>query len=340
MKTALIYDEKSPEGEGSWVEAEYESPETIRALLDAIGAHCDEAVPVPFGPGLVSALQATAPELAFNIAEGREGPSRESIVPVVLDYLRIPYTGSDGVALGVSLNKAMTKRLAQKVGVPTPPFRLFESAEQVREAAGGLEFPVLAKPNYGGSSVGIGLQSVAHGPESLAALVEEYVALYEQPCLVEGYVDGVDVTVGLLGNGQVEVLPPARIETLEGIDSAAVKKRHDREVVCPCELPEGMAQQLADWSVRIYRVIGARDFARVDFMLDRQGRAWFLEINPLPGLSPYYGVFPVLAEAAGYSHTDLIGEIMRLAIERTRESETRSSTHVRLAGTSPKRCPR
>jgi D-alanine-D-alanine ligase len=335
MKTALIYDEKSPDGQGTWVEAEYESPETVRALLEAVGAHSDEALAVPFGPRLVGELQSLRPDLAFNIAEGREGPQRESIVPAVLDYLGIPYTGSDGVALGVSLNKAMTKRLALKVGVPTPSFRLFGSGQEARDAAQGLAYPVLAKPNCGGSSVGIEAASVAHGPEGLAELVEEMVRAYRQPCLVEGYVRGADVTVGLLGNGRVQVLPAGEIRTAHGMYSGEVKRHHDREVVCPCELPDGLEEQLADWSLRIYRVIGARDFARVDYMLDERGRAWFLEINPLPGLSPYYGVFPVLAEAAGYSHTALIGEIMRLAIQRDHES--RSSSDVRLAGTAAKR---
>jgi D-alanine--D-alanine ligase len=335
MKTALIYDEKSPDGQGPWVEAEYESPETVRALLEAIGAHCQEAVGVPFGPRLLEDLRELRPDLAFNIAEGREGPQRESIVPAMLDYLGIPYTGSDGVTLGVSLNKAMTKRLALRVGVPTPPFWLFESGEQAREAADGLDYPLLAKPNYGGSSVGIGAASVVCEPEGLAGLVDQMVRTYRQPCLVEGYVRGADVTVGLLGNGRVQVLPAGAIRTAQGMYSAEVKRHHDREVVCPCELPDGLEEQLADWSLRIYRVLGARDFARVDYMLDEGERPHFLEINPLPGLSPCYGVFPVLAEAAGCSHTTLIGEIMRLAIQRNHDS--RSPTDVRLAGTASRR---
>ncbi len=287
---------------------------------------------MPFGPRLVEDLKSFRPDLAFNIAEGREGPQRESIVPAVLDYLAIPYTGSDGVSLGVSLNKAMTKRLALKAGVPTPPFRLFESGEQARAAAAELDYPVLAKPNLGGSSAGIEAASVLHGPEGLAELVEELVTAYRQPCLVEGYVRGTDVTVGLLGNERVQALPVGEVRTAQGMYSGEAKRRHDREVVCPCELPDGLAGQLADWSLRIWRAIGARDFGRVDFMLDEAGRAWFLEINPLPGLSPYYGVFPVLAEAAGYDHTALIGEIMRLAIQRHHES--RSPADVRLAGTA------
>ncbi|MHC5035542.1 MAG: D-alanine--D-alanine ligase family protein, partial [Planctomycetota bacterium] len=170
----------------------------------------------------------------------------------------------------------------------------------------------------------------------LPLTVDEYVAHYEQPCLVEHYVAGVDVTVGLLGNRRVEVLPLARIETPDGMYSAEDKEKHERDIICPCNLPTELEEQLADWSLRIYDLIGARDFARVDYLLDQQGEAHFLEINPLPGLSPYYGVFPVLARAAGYSHTGLIGRIMKLALKRTRRA--RSSLYERLARGAAPQC--
>ena len=329
MRTALIYDEVSPGGCGSWVEAEYESPGTIDALLAAIGAHCDRAVPIPLRRSLAADLEREAPDLAFNIAEGREGAGRESVVPAVLDHLGIPYTGSDAVALGLSLNKALTKRLAASVGVPTPPFRLLGSAEDARAGRDELEYPVLLKPNLGGSSAGIGPGSIVRGPADLPARVERMLAAFDQPCLAEGYVSGVDVTVGLLGNGDVQVLPPGRVETADGMYSSAAKQRHDRRIVCPCALPDGLRERLADWSLRVYDVIGARDFARVDYMLDERGQVHFLEINPLPGLSPFYGVFPELAGAAGYDHAGLIGAIMDLAIERN--ASPRSPTHESMA---------
>lgn len=336
MKAALIYDEVTARGDGSWVEAEYESPETIEALLGAMAAHCEEVVPIPLRVSLVEDMRREAPDLALNIAEGREGPSRESIVPIVLDHLGIPYTGSDGVALGISLNKALTKRLAAGAGIRTPRSAVFESGAEAAGRCDELEFPVLVKPNFGGSSVGIGPDSLVHDPQDLPALVDHHVALYEQPCLVEHYVTGVDVTVGLLGNGQPEVLPAGKVTTSNGMYSARAKEKHDRQITCPCRLPKGLAERLANWSRRVYDLIGARDFARVDYILDEGGRAHFLEINPLPGLSPYYGVFPVLAAAAGYSHTDLIGAIMDLALERYRR--TRSPAYERLAGRAAQQC--
>jgi D-alanine-D-alanine ligase len=248
---------------------------------------------------------------------------------VVLDHLSIPYTGSDGVALGVSLNKAVTKHLARSAGIPTPEFRLFAAGEEAAAAWDELTPPLLAKPNLGGSSAGITADSIVHDRDSLFDVVDEQTRSYGHPSLVERYVTGVDVTVGLLGNGEVEAFPVGLIETDEGLYSADAKQRHDKRVVCPCELPDGLADKLVDWSIRIYNLIGARDFGRVDYMMDERGDVWFLEVNPLPGLSPYYGVYPVLAEAAGYGHAQLIGNIMELAIGRHRTSGDR--LYVRLA---------
>ncbi len=337
MKTALIYDEPTGSGDAPWVEAEYESPETIRALLEAIGSHCDQAVALPFGSDLMERLRTERPDLVFNIAEGREGPSRESLVPAVLDFLGIPYTGSDAVALGISLNKAVTKRLAAELGIPTPPLHLFHTAEEADARAEELDYPALAKPNFGGSSVGVGPESVVRRPEDLPETVARDLERYGQPCLVERYIEGEDVTVGLLGNGRPEILPVGRVVTRGGMYSELVKKLHDREVVCPCEVPEDLRHRLGDYSLDIHRAIGARDLSRVDYILDSDGRPWFLEINPLPGLSPYYGVLPVLAEAAGYGHTQLIGRIMNLVQQRLTERAHRSGD--RVAGATAQQHP-
>jgi len=185
MKTALIYDDTVPQGKDSWVEAEYETPRTIQALVEALEEHCNKTVPIPFGPTLVDDIRKEKPDLVFNIAEGREGPARESIVPIILEYFSIPYTGSDGITLGISLNKALTKRIAAQVGIRTPSFQVFQSGADVAKHLGELEFPVLLKPNFGGSGVGITPESVIYDADRLSTLISEYVARYDQPCLVE-----------------------------------------------------------------------------------------------------------------------------------------------------------
>jgi len=310
VKTALIYDKSAPKGKGSWIEKEYETPKTIEALLKAMEEHCDNAIPIPFGPKLIENIRREKPDLVLNIAEGYRGPCRESIVPIILEHLGIPYTGSNGVTLGISLNKALTKRLTAQIGIRTPRFQVFKSGQDVTECYTELKFPVLMKPNFGGSSIGINPEYVVHNRKKLCTLVSEYIVRYEQPCLVEEYISGTDVTIGLLGNVSIEVLPPGKVVTTPD---------GKRKVICPFLLDQHLQKQLADWSLKIYNLIGAVDLSRLDYIIDKEGRINFLEINPLPGLSPYYGILPMLAAAAGYSHTDLIGMIMDLAFKRNRE---------------------
>lgn len=309
MKTALIYDKIASRGKKSWVDAEYETPETIDALLKAIQAHSDEAVSIAFGPGLVDELIDQGPDLVFNIAEGHSGPCRESIVPSILEYLNIPYTGSDGVTLGVSLNKTLTKRLATAMGIHTPRFYLFKSSQEVAKLDKELDFPLLLKPNFGGSRIGIEPACVVHDWESLSRSISDYMLRYGRPCLAEEHIEGTDVTIGLLGNSPVEVLPAGKIITQKG----------KRKVVCPFSLSRSLERELGSSSLKIYELIGAMDLSRLDYILDKKGQLYFLEINPLPGLSPYYGIMPILAQAAGYGYEELIGRIIKVALERHRK---------------------
>lgn len=309
MKTALVYDKIASEDEKSWVDAEYETPETINVLLKAIQTYGDEAVSVPFGPGLVDQLIDQDPDLVLNIAEGHSGPCRESIVPSVLEYLNIPYTGSDGVTLGVSLNKALTKQLATAIGIRTPRFYLFKSSQEVARLGKELDFPLLLKPNFGGSRIGIEPACLIHDWKSLSTSISDRIFRYSQPCLAEEYIEGTDVTIGLLGNSPVEVLPAAKIITQKG----------KRKVVCPFSLPRSLERELRNSSLKIHELIGARDLSRLDYILDNRGQLYFLEINPLPGLSPYYGIMPLLAQAAGYGYEELIGRIIKVALERHRK---------------------
>ncbi len=319
MKVALAYDGLLPPGGPGEVPedlgAEYESERTIQSLLDAIRACGHEAFGLPFGEDLPGRILQMRPDLVFNIAEGVYGPARESIVPGWLDHLGIPYTGSDGLVLAVSLDKALTKSLIASCGVRTP------SSLRVREMADleemHLEFPVFVKPNAEGSSMGIRGRSLVATPAELELQAAWVLETYRQDCLVEEFVPGREFCVGMLGNGMPRLLPVVEIVSPRDFYSYEEKHEHRRELTCPADIPEELAGEMLEMGLKVFRVLGCRDLARVDFKLDRDGRPSFLEINPLPGLSPYYGIFMCQAEAAGLSHSELIGSIIDSVLERT-----------------------
>jgi D-alanine-D-alanine ligase len=314
--TELAGDEELPEDFG----AEFDGEETVQALLEAIRADGHEAADLPVGYDLPRRIREVRPDMVFNIAEGVLGPARESLVPAWLDHLRIPYTGSDGLALGCSLDKALAKTLVASRGVRTVPFQRVTSLTDLRQV--NLEFPVFAKPNGEGSSMGIRANSLIETPAQLTERVDWVLGHYQQDCLVEEYAPGREFCVGLLGNEEPRCLPIVEVRSARGFYSYEQKSRHEKELICPAELPAELEQEMLQMGREVFRALRCRDLARVDLKLDREGRPSFLEINPLPGLSPGFSIFPHQARAAGLSFNELISDIIDYALQRNqRESE-------------------
>jgi len=261
------------------------------------------------------AVRRVGPELVFNIAEGVRGRGRESIVPAWLDQVGIPYTGSDPLTLSLTLDKAMAKTVAQAHGVATPAWRCVYDESGLEGL--GLEFPLFVKPNGEGSSMGIRRSSLAVREDELRRQVRWVLRHYRQGCLVEEYMPGREFCVGLLGNGEPEILPIVEVRTGTGFYSYESKSVHDKELICPAELPRELAEHMRGMGRKLFREFRCRDLARLDLKLDARGVPRFLEMNPLPGLSPYYSIFTAQAEAAGMGFEELIGRIIASALERT-----------------------
>jgi len=318
MKIVLVYDQRvndvakraMPEDFG----AEYEDKRTIAALLKSIAACGHRAIGLPLCEDFASEIRRLDPDLVFNIAEGVRGPARESIVPAWLDHLGIGYTGSDGLALAVSLDKALTKTLATAHGVRTPGFAKVHSKRQLDDI--DLHLPLFVKPNAEGSSMGIRRASKVDTTEQLRRQAAWVLETYDQDCLIEEFVPGGEYCVGIIGNEDLRCLPIVEIRCAGGFYAYEDKQSHRKELVCPADVSQGLASQMRQTAMTMYRALKCRDFARVDLRLDRQGLPTFLEINPLPGLSPYYSIFTHQAQAAGLSHEELIGQIINLAIKR------------------------
>lgn len=304
-------------------EAEFDSPETVFAIRDAILSGGYRVVLMEADNGLPGRLSETKIDIAFNIAEGLRGRGREAEVPALLNLLGIPFTGSDETSLCIALDKALAKRVLGTYGVPTPGFAVIGTLEDT--AAAGLRYPVIVKPNAEGSSKGIPDACIAKTPKELCALVEENLARYGQPMLAEEYIDGREFTVGILGNGkETRVFLPMEIvfreSTREGyrIYSYNVKQDFERFVSykCPAELPPAVADEMMNLALCAYNAIGCCDFARIDFRMDGEGGIYFIEINPLPGLAPGYSDYPMLAEFNGMPYDTLVLSVLRVGAAR------------------------
>jgi D-alanine-D-alanine ligase len=300
---------------------EFDSEATVGHICNALSALGHDVVRLGAGPGIIEALRRSEPDIVFNIAEGEGGRCREAHVPALLEMLRIPYVGSDPLTLCATLDKPVAKRLVASEGFPTPKFRTFGSAESF--SAGRLSFPVIVKPAFEGSSKGVRLASRAADIAQAREMVAFVTGTYRQDAIVEEFVAGPEVTVGLLGNDNPRIvgimeIAPKKVPADMFVYSLEVKRDWENQVEyrCPPPLPPAAIAEIERCSLGIYRLLGCRDFSRIDFRIDADGVPQFIECNPLPGLSPGYGDLPIMADRMGMSYLSLISEILSHALSR------------------------
>ena len=312
-------------GEGD-DEAEYDSPKTLQAIREAIASYGHEVVDLEATSDLPIQLASTPVDVVFNIAEGFKGRNRESQVTALLELLDIPYTGSDPAALSVSLDKALAKRMVRTHGILTPDYLVLHTGKERLPKEVG--FPLLVKPVAEGTSKGVTKRSVVHDEAELREVAREMIAKYRQPALAEEYIGGREFTVGMLGERRPRVLPPMEIVFLDRDDptpiySFEMKQDWNDKIryEVPAHLSERELDRLERASRECFAALGCRDVARVDFRMDAEGRLYFIESNPLPGLTPGWSDLVLIAQAAGIEYRGLIGEILSFAIRRYQERE-------------------
>jgi D-alanine-D-alanine ligase len=305
-------------------QAEYDPPETIAAITDAIAAHGHKVVQLEATPDLPRILAEADVDLVFNIAEGAVGRNREAQVPALCELLGVPYTGSDSATLAIALDKALTKKVLKQHDVLTPEFILFETGRE--KIPPGLKYPVIVKPNTEGSSKGISATSVVDDENQLRALVKQLIDRYRQPALCEEYIKGREFTIGLLGDKRPRVLPPMEVVFLDKslerpVYDFEVKQEWEKHVSysCPAKVTPAELRALERAARETWDALDCRDVARVDVRMDAQGRVYVLECNPLPGLTPDYSDLVLISKAAGLDYKELIGEILAGGLKRLRE---------------------
>jgi len=303
---------------------EFDSPETIAALAETLQSFGHEVELLGYGEPLVARLLAgPRPDLVWNIAEGHgSGRCREARVPALLEMLDVPYTGSDPLTLAATLDKPCAKQLVAAHGVPTPDWAVYEGDWQVVADRLPRLLPVFVKPAREGSSKGILNASIFHDLSTLRPALEQLYGVYRQPVLVEQFIDGDELTVGLVGNDPPAVLGIMRVMPREPIAGPfvyglEVKRDWQRlaRYECPAQLEPRDTAAVNAAALAAWRALGCRDVSRFDFRL-RDGVPYFLEVNPLPGMSPVSGDLVLLAGQIGIEYPELVARVLDAACRR------------------------
>jgi D-alanine-D-alanine ligase len=299
---------------------EFDSEDTVAGLEDAL-ASLGYAV-VRIGRGLELARRLVAGErwdLVFNICEGVHGRSREAQVPALCEMFDQPYTFADPLTCAATLDKAVAKRIVRDHGLPTAPFAVVARPDEALSVP--LPPPLFLKPLAEGSSKGVTGRSLVRSAAELPAACRAMLEEHRQPVLVETFLPGREVTVGIVGHGAgasvVGVMEVSFTERAEAAAYTALNKEEYLDRVA-YRLLEGepVAEQARALALAVFAALACRDAARVDLRADAGGRLNFLEVNPLPGINHVRSDLPIMARLRGMPYGELIGAIVRSALER------------------------
>lgn len=241
---------------------------------------------------------------AFIALHGRYG--EDGTIQGALELMHIPYTGSGVMASAVGMDKWRTKLLWRSVGLAIPDFVMLDASSDLPAVESQLGLPLFVKPACEGSSIGV---SKVRNPGELNSAYLEAVK-HDPLVIAEQGLFGGEYTVAILGD---EALPIIKIEpATEFYDYDAKYLRDDTTYRCPCGLSEARELELRAQALEAFRVLGCRGWGRVDFLMDEQGSAYFLEVNTSPGMTDH-SLVPMAARVAGISYDDLVVRVLALA---------------------------
>lgn len=272
-----------------------------QALVD-IGV---DALKLDIRGNVIEQLQNLKADRVFNILHGRGGEDGQ--LQALMDLLGIRYTGSDVGASALAMNKLLTKRVLRGSGLPTPEFKVLNSEEDCKKLLKELGLPVFVKPNLEGSS--IGMTYVTKAKELIPAYkkAQQFGAVFAEKCII-----GSEYTAGFLGD---QVLPLIRLETPRKFYDYEAKYFSDDTIyTCPCGLNKETTSIITKLVTETIKVTGAKDWGRVDIMLDENAQPFIIEINTVPGMTDH-SLVPMAAKEAGLSISELVLKILELSLK-------------------------
>lgn len=265
-------------------------------------------------------------DIAFNVCERFNGVSLyEPHIASMLELLNIPYTGSGPLTLATCINKIRVKEILSYHGIPTPSYQVFYSKYKKLDPT--LRFPLIVKPSCMDNSIGITNDSVVFTEEQMRSKVGFLLKTYNQPVLVEEFIDGRELTVGIIGNTRPIVLPvteqsfcdvPEGMQKILGYESKWYEDNplsKDDSIICPAPIPKYLEAKIKKVALDVYEILGVRDYGRVDIRLSKDNVPYVLEMNPNPGISAHCYI-PTAARSIGITYEEMINRIFTHALER------------------------
>ncbi|MCW8810138.1 MAG: ATP-grasp domain-containing protein [Ignavibacteriaceae bacterium] len=282
---------------------------------------------------LLSTLEEKKPDVIFNFVEiYKDNPRYEMNVVGMYELLGIPYTGAPALSLANCQNKILAKRLLSSSGIRIPKF--FIVTEKSSRYTHKLKYPFLVKPPFEDASVGIENESIVTNSKQLRERIDYVLKYFAPPVLVEEFIEGRELNVAVMGDRRLRVLPISEIDFsempdhLHNIVSYQAKwdphheSYHKTIPICPAPLPKNIERKAKEIAFKAFKVMGCRDYARVDMRLSKENKLYVLEVNPNPDLTEGAG-FMRSAEHAGMTYGQALKRIVKYALSRNSNSKSK-----------------
>ena len=327
MRIAFVYNLRTKDSED---EAELLTPVIIDTVVQGLTSLGHKVIQVEASGKpheFVEKLLNAEPDIVFNAAEGRVGSAREAFYPGLYEQLGIPFTGAGPSLLHMNLDKHLAKTVVAAHGVAVPKGMLVLRKDQALPE--DLEYPLMIKPNAEGSSKGITQDSVVETPAAARKRIDALLDLYPQGVVVEEFIDGRELSVPIL-----EAFPGKLLEIVEhtfnleaiggkyniydyDMKSSAEVAQKAVNIVCPAVLEPAERDAVLEMARRVFAVMDCPDLGRVDIRLRKDGKPFFIELNPLPSLHPVASM-TIGAKASGLAYRDIMRLVIRSAARRFR----------------------
>jgi D-alanine-D-alanine ligase len=313
--------------------SEYGVLDEVKSVERALAPleHNTKIVPVALDINkLIDELRENKPDIIFNLCESVDGdPTQEMNIAGLFELMKVPYTGSRAFSLGLALNKPLVKSILKQNGIPTAKHFVTSTSNNIH--LNGHKFPMIVKPSREDASIGIQNESVVTNELELKQRIEYVLDEHKQPALVEEYIDGREINVSVVGNDELITFPISEIDfTALPDDYPKIISYNSKwmyktvefagtKAVCPAQnLSSGDIKIIQETAKKVYRLLGAADYARVD-MRFKDGIPYVLELNPNPDIAsdvPEDTGFTRSAKAHGWEYSYLIQQIIKFALKR------------------------